>query len=400
MLSRLSASSSLLQSSRYALTRASRPTRSGLHFSSFQAATASEAQAESNAGFWLLGAAAVAVPILTATTIVQCEQHQQQQQEQDIDIDIDSSAENEETMEQILILAQQQPPNNSNKAKAKPKAEINNNDTDTDKPDPYENLPERDKETDCLLCRTHRQGPCRNVWRKFEYCVKDHSKDNTSKKGGTDAATVCDKYVAPFEECWKRHVNLYTLIALDVHQPVVHDLELEYRPADRRLWDTKSQPVMDWTAWLDFIRQKGSLAKALENMTTWPSLDRQVPLWQRFQILETGDPTVIQVSSAVPTTMEKDGLFLQVQVVYALDQDDMLIGYSEYNGDYETQQAAKEKRAVSATIELAISVMPAMTENVRVFALYVENPAKAGPKQKAFLYESPKVSPNAVAKTV
>jgi hypothetical protein len=40
--------------------------------------------------------------------------------------------------------------------------------------DPYANLPEEDEETGCSMCNTFRKGPCRPVWRKLERCFKDH----------------------------------------------------------------------------------------------------------------------------------------------------------------------------------------------------------------------------------
>jgi hypothetical protein len=340
----------------------------------------------------LAGAAAAAAAAAT-TNLAQCEEPLASlappPPPTEVEVEPDTSYENEPVMEQIL--AQERLPVGDKKEKPK-KGWFSKKNVAKDyelPADAYEKLPDHDEETDCLLCRIHRQGLCRTVWRKFEHCVKDHSNKDSAK-------TVCDKFVAPFEECWKQNVNMYVLIALDVHQEDVHELELEYKgKADRKSW----APVIDWTVWLDFIRKAGSLKEALGEMTAWYSLDRKVPLWQRYQILEEkGDPTVIPVSTTVPT--QQGGLLLQV--VYAIDQDDMLIGYSEFDANYEEEQAAKEKRPVAKTHQLDIKVLPAMTENLRVFGLYKprENPemdSKTKPLN-AVLYEGPKVSPQTVAK--
>jgi hypothetical protein len=350
-------------------------------------------ESDSSKNWFVLAGAAAAAAAAATTNLAQCEEPLASlappPPPTEVEVEPDTSYENEPVMEQIL--AQERLPVGDKKEKPK-KGWFSKKNVAKDyelPADAYEKLPDHDEETDCLLCRIHRQGLCRTVWRKFEHCVKDHSNKDSAK-------TVCDKFVAPFEECWKQNVNMYVLIALDVHQEDVHELELEYKgKADRKSW----APVIDWTVWLDFIRKAGSLKEALGEMTAWYSLDRKVPLWQRYQILEEkGDPTVIPVSTMVPT--QQGGLLLQV--VYAIDQDDMLIGYSEFDAEYEEEQAKQEKRPVAKTHQLDIKVLPAMTENLRVFGLYKpkENP-DMNSKQKplnAVLYESPKVSPQTVAK--
>jgi hypothetical protein len=350
-------------------------------------------ESDSSKNWFVLAGAAAAAAAAATTNLAQCEEPLASlappPPPTEVEVEPDTSYENEPVMEQIL--AQERLPVGDKKEKPK-KGWFSKKNVAKDyelPADAYEKLPDHDEETDCLLCRIHRQGLCRTVWRKFEHCVKDHSNKDSAK-------TVCDKFVAPFEECWKQNVNMYVLIALDVHQEDVHELELEYKgKADRKSW----APVIDWTVWLDFIRKAGSLKEALGEMTAWYSLDRKVPLWQRYQILEEkGDPTVIPVSTTVPT--QQGGLLLQV--VYAIDQDDMLIGYSEFDAEYEEEQAKQEKRPVAKTHQLDIKVLPAMTENLRVFGLYKpkENP-DMNSKQKplnAVLYESPKVSPQTVAK--
>jgi len=294
----------------------------------------------------------------------------------------DASAQQEATMERML--AHKPPPTNKKKKQKK-------RSVDPTKPDPYDDLPDHDEETDCILCRTYRQGPCRAQWRKFEHCVKDHK--GTSADNDADD---CDAYVAPLEACWQQHPGLYKLAALDVHQANV--LYFELHASDKRSWT----PDMDWTAWLAFVQQQGSLEKALTDLTVWRSFDKKVPLWERFEILQTGDPTVVPVSTRVP--VELQGGSLSLHAVYALDQDDMVLGFVEYDAAREAAAHAKKKRgsaAVSTThYDLDICLLPAMTESVRILGVYCEKDGSSSDNDelKTFLYVSPAVSPQTLAK--
>ena len=55
--------------------------------------------------------------------------------------------------------------------------------------DPYANLPPTDEPTHCTICRTNRNGPCKNLWRKFEYCMKDHPPKKKSNPETTNSAS-------------------------------------------------------------------------------------------------------------------------------------------------------------------------------------------------------------------
>jgi hypothetical protein len=250
-------------------------------------------------------------------------------------------------------------------------------------PDSYDNLPDDDEETDCFLCRTHRQGPCRPQWRKFEHCVKDQSgsKDNGS----------CDKYVKPFEECWKENAELYVLIALDVNQVNVRNIQIDFRFSETKALNSKN----DWKEWFDFLKDEGSFKKAIEDVAGWRSLDKFVPYWKRFVILEK-KPFIVNTSSIIPVT--KDGMSLKV--AYAVDQDGLVLGYADYDEQFEIEKAKEEKRPVPSLHKLMITLVPGMTKGVRVVGLYQEDVLDNKTEPKVHLYETDMTSLKDLAREV
>jgi len=317
-------------------------------------------------------AAAVAVALSTTMTLCGDKQH-------------DVAQEKETVMEDILA----KPPNKLKTVSSKGVAARLFGGKKKDEKDDkkYENLPDEDEDTNCLLCKIYRQGPCRPYWRKFEYCVKD-------QRGEKDTGD-CDKFVLPFEDCWKEHLSLYELIALDANQIDARDIELDYR------YDKKEaiKPKMEWTAWVEYLKEEGSLERAVEDCAAWRSLDKFVPLWKRFVILEK-KPFLLTVSAAVPRL--KDGK--QLKAVYALDQDGLVAGFSHCDDEHEQEKAKKERKPVGTSQKLDITLVPGMTKTIQVKALYAEN-SKTHPEKKDYQLDSvlcvgPEMSLEKVASTV
>jgi len=247
--------------------------------------------------------------------------------------------------------------------------------------DLYKNLPEEDPSTTSPLCQTFRQGPCRDDWRKLEFCVRDMY---TATRGRRNRDTgECDSYIATFRKCWKEdeHTHLlYKLIELDVFQQQVRDMELDYRYDDKGSMD----PRMDWTAWLHFLKEEGSLERAEKDCSEWTSLDKFVPLWKRFVILEK-KPFLVNICTTVPPQHGDKSLV----AVYALDQDSLVAGYSD-----------------DGSGRLPVTIVPGMTKTLTIKALYKENSiAHTVDKKKeyeleAILCVSPEMSLASVAQTV
>ena len=128
----------------------------------------------------------------------------------------------------------------------------------------YDNVPDEDVETDCFLCRTHRQGPCRPQWRNFEYCAKDHPEE--------EGAERCSIYVQSFQDCWMKHLNLYLLIAMTLNQERVEELEQKFTTPAQRSQDLETH--FQWQEWLALLEQDGFLDSCQQVRTYLRSLKR------------------------------------------------------------------------------------------------------------------------------
>jgi hypothetical protein len=235
---------------------------------------------------------------------------------------------------------------------------------------------EEDDETNCFLCKTHRQGPCGSFWRPFERCVKDND----------EGSTLCDVFIKPFEECWSNHVGVYLLIALAVNQETVVDqIELQYKKKKKKQWN----PKVDWAAWKDLVRQKAGFGHVCRLVEGWEQLEnaKDLVLWKRFQMLEK-DPIVISVSASIPKV--KDGK--RLCVVYALDQDGQVVGMSEYDQGYEKDKALRENKPIPKQHNLVISLIPGMTRSVQIKALFREPDSDSTGKLNGVLYEGPQIT--------
>jgi hypothetical protein len=195
--------------------------------------------------------------------------------------------------------------------------------------DPYANLPEEDEETSCSMCNTFRKGPCRPSWRKLERCFKDHEAEE-------NGAVKCMRYFKPHSDCLMDYTNLYHLISLDFKQEFVEDSQLSVTPEERKTW----APTVDWTNWIMFNREAGD-----DFQQTIPVEDKTTPLWQR--IPEDTEPVLITVVTNLPKQQEESGLLLKA--AYAVDQDGRVLGFT-FSKDYgdklqQIREAAAEKEA-------------------------------------------------------
>ena len=106
----------------------------------------------------------------------------------------------------------------------------------------YDNLPEDDESTTCVICLINRQGPCRPMWRKFERCMKDNtSKDDEDGETKSDTPSMsekCDTYMLPWITCIQKFRNRYTLISNDFFQhEMVGEVEKGIREDEKVLLD-------------------------------------------------------------------------------------------------------------------------------------------------------------------
>jgi hypothetical protein len=237
--------------------------------------------------------------------------------------------------------------------------------------DPYDNLPQDDEETNCSMCKTFRQGPCRTPWRKLERCFKDHENEE-------DGAVKCMKYFSPHQSCLMEYTNLYQLVSLDLKQDVLEDAEKAVTADERR----RFKPEIDWSMWRQFVRDQGLGFK------------------------EAIDHEPVLISTLVNLPKQHNDLVLKL--AYAVDQDGMALGLV-YNQDYGklVEMASNNDKTdtdapdLSAPFELEFFVIPGNTRSVRVKALYAEDPRTAPPQKQildAVLCESKLYSLKKIAK--
>lgn len=132
--------------------------------------------------------------------------------------------------------------------------------------DKYANLPEKDEPTACQICMINRQGPCRDLWRRFERCMKDNmappaegEKEDISK-AGSSVGSACDKYMMPWIECLQNHPNLYSVLANDVYQHEFVDFYEEDLMEQLRKEKKKPLPwkdmEIDWSDVWEYAKEK------------------------------------------------------------------------------------------------------------------------------------------------
>jgi len=213
-----------------------------------------------------------------------------------------------------------------------------------------------DKKEDSFLRQCHEQGPCNALFYKLEECTVTEKKTKN-----------CMETAQKFESCWKKHPNLYVLIALSVNQEVIREKEMEYDMAGKPRVPWRVSPTIDFSQWNKFIA-----ANRDKHFVEWLSLDKTMPLWKRFDVADQGDPTLVPVRTVVPTTITQNNAngAAKLTCCYAVDQDNLVIGYAAVTSD----DAGRVHK------ELQISVLPAQTKTIRVLGFY-ESSAAAAPSK-------------------
>jgi hypothetical protein len=304
-------------------------------------------------------------------------------------------------------------------------------DDDNENDDPYANLPEQDEETDCSMCQTFRQGPCRPYWRKLERCFKDHTPKNDDEE--SNVGTKCVRYFSPHQECLSRFINLYQLIDLhQTKQPLVDETEAAMGPHERNYWQLiDNDPLhvtVDWSAWRALGRELGpSYSQSIPRCDAFESSNQLPPLYQRLP--DNVEPVLVATPCTVPMMVEAitntlvqpvPDQRLILKYAYAIDQDGFVIGlsYNRLYGDLLEQakggnnqnekdnDLAKDKTTAGTesiaattvvpldlppTFEFSIYLLPGETQTVRIVGMYFENPLQAPPDKTildAVLYKT------------
>ena len=243
--------------------------------------------------------------------------------------------------------------------------------------DPYANLPEDDEPTDCSMCKTFRQGPCRPYWRKLERCFKDHENEE-------NGATKCMRYFHPHQQCLMEFINLYNLVRLTSLQEFIDETEAAFPAHQRTAMDP---PKIDWSLWDQFEKDAGLLfSQGIQ------SAPKDSPLWKRF--LENTEPVVLTFATQIPR-VDESGLLLRF--AYVLDQDGMVLGVesnqlyrqlkdkADGKEEEEAQQQQQhdeheqpEQEPLGPHLNLEFYIIPSLTKQIQVKAMYAKDPTTPG----------------------
>lgn len=269
----------------------------------------------------------------------------------------------------------------------KPKTTPKNDAKEEEEEDPYDNLPEKDEATNCSICLTYRQGPCRPYWRKVEACTKDNElkSDDKKEEGDDDKKTSntdnkeeeepeadppCLKYMLPWIDCASGFRNLYNLIELDTNYTVgIADLENE---ASKTLcWAASKTPSVNWMSWHSYLKDNPDWKLPTQQKSNSPE---HASLWKLLD--QSKDPVLVEVKASV-NMMEDEGM---LECAYAQDQDGNVIGFqygTKPSEAFETEKKEGEEGETKKepTVELKIRILPERTQTVTIAAAYTQPPA-------------------------
>lgn len=261
--------------------------------------------------------------------------------------------------------------------------------------DPYYHISDEDEPTDCSMCLTFRQGPCRVDWKRFELCVKDKSppKDGSEPEQPEDP-TACMKYAMPFYYCSSKRVNTYLLVGNDqTQQTVIEPLMESYnseKAQSRRVCYAKDAIALDWSYWEAFVAalhklggsvptkfdlEKTKLKSAADALrATWKDKDDNPYL----MLNEEGEPFLISVNATVPKNGGDDKTLF---MTFALDQNGNLMGDARNKDDEEEEGGKKEEeKPTSQQVDLQMQIAPGISKEFTIYGLYI-------PKDGDFLEE-------------
>lgn len=231
---------------------------------------------------------------------------------------------------------------------------------------PYRNLPKEDEETECELCKIFRQGPCRAVYRNFEYCAKDHELKTLSNPPTEEEVNT---YGSHFASCFSKYEGLYELISLDDErdfygyftEAILSLIENKDKVKDDSVTHTslcwkKDSAMIDinidgWKA-IDFRINDKVLIHKIKN-------DPSVPLWKRFQ--DGTNPVTVSGKVRLTKTMPVSGGKSVLTSAWVVDQDNTLLGRAKDSDD-----ESDDKQ-----LEVAFKAVPGITKTVTVVGVYV-----------------------------
>eukprot|EP00555_Chaetoceros_dichaeta_P013599 CAMPEP_0198260370 /NCGR_PEP_ID=MMETSP1447-20131203/9365_1 /TAXON_ID=420782 /ORGANISM="Chaetoceros dichaeta, Strain CCMP1751" /LENGTH=521 /DNA_ID=CAMNT_0043948017 /DNA_START=130 /DNA_END=1695 /DNA_ORIENTATION=+ len=250
-------------------------------------------------------------------------------------------------------------------------------------------------ETHCTICLINRQGPCRLPWRKFERCMKDHSKQNADDTDDTSspisaASTMgekCDGHMMPWITCIQSHRNTYTLISNKFFQDEFVDLvEGGIAEQDKVCLggggSDGSSSSIDWKQFVEF-QTDGWLDETEEPGSN--------PLVVAAAAKEE-DPDALLVEGVARINLWDGDGTRRVDLAYVRDQDGLLLGHERFTNrafedetsgggegggdddgntnDDGTNNKSDSIRAKPTVGHCSFHVSPGSTTAIQIFAIY------------------------------
>ena len=237
----------------------------------------------------------------------------------------------------------------------------------TSSSDPYANLPATDEPTHCTICRTNRNGPCKNLWRKFEYCMKDNppkrqEDDNGSaNENGKEPPPAseddrCNKYMMDWIPCVRSNFMLYAMFANQVDADYYDKIEQRLLENNNVVKEWKADDIdVDWSDYLSMLQAEHM------NIVDVYTADQRVsePLWKEGDT----DETLLAVEVFVRVNLQDDDL--PIAICYARDDIGSIIGVGHF------KQQDEEGNQITENA-MTITFRPNKTRRIQLFKLYEE----------------------------
>jgi len=279
--------------------------------------------------------------------------------------------------------------------------------------------PEDDEETHCTICLINRQGPCRPYWRKFERCMKDHSKskdEDDAKTNSTESSSPsppppsmgdkCDGYMMPWITCIQSHRNTYTLISNKFFQDeFVDGVEKGISEEDKICLGDEdgdggdgatSSPSLDWRQFVEF-QNDGWPEEIEEEAVVGVDTDKREDMNSGDQpagVPGEGDADANLVEGVARINLWDGDGTRRVDLAYVRDQDGLLLGHERFtvkanesaegeggatgekeekvgDDDNKNDGTSSENTQSKPTIgHCTFHVSPGLTKSIQIFALY------------------------------
>ena len=274
--------------------------------------------------------------------------------------------------------------------------------------DPYDNLPAIDEPTHCTICRTNRKGPCQDLWRKFERCMKDHpptpqnktepsqstqkettndrnnaeDKDNEAKDENhledtqgddtPDDSDFCNKYMMDWIPCVRKHFLLYAMYSNQLDADYYGQMQSTLALDDIHEWKIEDIDV-DWSDYFTMLQ-----TMQMNIVQIYTAGERAAdPLWEKG----CPDPPAVEVFVRVnlmdtnnnhdDTNNDNTGN-LPIALCYARDDVGTIIGVGHFNSPKDSNDDIDDNQPSTTDSVMTMTFRPSKTRRITLYKVYEE----------------------------